>query len=616
MTTMEAPATQSSSSGDAAVNADRTGIFDPRPVPLPDRGSGTDAPACSVVMTAYNDFRFLDEAVDSILGQDFTDFELIVVDDGSADPAPVQALAARDPRIRVMLNDSNVGTAVSANRAIAAARGDIIVRLDSDDIAEPSRIGRLVEALRADPELGLVGSAVTIIDEAGRAQRIETMPEADLAIRWTLLFHNPFYHSATAFRRAAFDAAGGYREDEPVSQDHYLWFDILPHTRARNLPEPLTRYRMNSQGLTATHPTHNRKRTDPIREGLWRDLGLAYPADEVQLGSDASNFLRGIDIRQPERRAAAEAHLLKMLGYLPAERPGLARPAEQATVDRFVAGIRRRIAAGRRSVLVPHRVRRLWQLSRMIGVPATARLLLDRLSRKAAPAARPRPVRPANVGEMDPVTALLHDVSPYQGFDPAAWPADLQSWGSEDPVFLEIMSKVRPKLIVEVGSWKGASAIHMARMAKALRLDCRIICVDTWLGSAEHFLGRRPEWRDSLQFNHGFPQLYFTFLANVVRAGVADRIVPLANSSDNAALILAAKQVTPDLIYIDGAHEEEPVYRDLRHYWRLLAPNGALIGDDFGWEGVRRAAERFAAEENLEIDVRGEKFVLWRGHGA
>ncbi|WHU04029.1 CmcI family methyltransferase [Sphingomonas sp. NIBR02145] len=611
MTTVNEPVTAPSPA--AAAAGDGTGIFDPRPVALPDR-SDVGAPACSVVMTAYNDFRFLDEAVDSVLGQDFQDFELIVIDDGSDDPEPVKALAARDPRIRVLLNETNVGTAVSANRAIAQARGDIIVRLDSDDVSEPSRIGKLVEALRADPELGLVGSAVTLIDEAGRAHRVEIMPETDLAIRWTLLFHNPFYHSATAFRRAAFEAAGGYREDEPVSQDHYLWFDILPHTRARNLAEPLTRYRVNSQGLTATHPTHSRKRTDPIREAIWRDLGLTYDPHKVQLGGDASNFLRGVDIREPERRDAAEAHILKMLDHLLAERPALARPNEQLAIDRFITKLRQRFAAGRRSTLVPHRLRRAWQLSRTIGVASTARLVIDRLSRKATPAA-PRSVRLTNVGEMDPVTALFHQVSPYEGFDPSAWPADVQGWGSEDPVFLEVMSKVKPKLIVEVGSWKGASAIHMARMAKALRLDCRIICVDTWLGSPEHALGQRPEWRESLQFRHGFPQLYFTFLANVVRAGVADRIVPLANSSDNAALILAARNVAPDLIYIDGAHEEDPVYRDLHNYWRLLAPGGALIGDDFGWEGVRRAAERFAAETGLEIDARGEKFILWRAQG-
>lgn len=585
-------------------------VLNPRPIGSPGHRP-QNAPDCTVVMTVYNDFRFLDEAVDSILQQDLPDFELIIVDDGSDAPSPVKRLEARDPRIRVLQNPTNVGTAVSANRAIEVARSDIIVRLDSDDVAEPSRLRQLVGALRADPELGLVGSAVTIIDETGYPLRVERMPETDLAIRWTLMFHNPFYHSATAFRRSAFDAARGYRPDEPVSQDHYLWFDMLPHVRACNLPEPLTRYRLNDRGLTATHPTHNRERTDPIREALWRELGLAYDGANAQLGCDASNLLRGLEIKDSARRAAAQRHALDIFDHLVARRPGLVRPGEDA-VRPFAAASGRRATAGHGRTWVPRKLRTAWRLWRTIGLASTAQVAILKWTRKSD-AASHRPTRLTRVGAMDPVTALLHDVSPYEGFDPSAWPSDLQGWGSQDTIFLDIMSTLKPKLIVEVGSWKGASAIHMAQLAKALRLNSRIICVDTWLGSVEHVLGRRPEWRESLQFRHGFPSLYFTFLANVVRAGVSDRIVPLANSSDNAALILKAKNIAPDLVYLDGAHEEDAVYRDLHHYWNLLTPNGALIGDDYSWDGVRRAVERFSAENGLDIDARGDKFVLWRG---
>ncbi|HEY5711653.1 MAG TPA: glycosyltransferase family 2 protein, partial [Allosphingosinicella sp.] len=141
-------------------------VFQPRAIVSTRSGDGdASAPACSVVMTVYNDRRFVREAVDSLLRQDFEDFELIIVDDCCDDPDFVAGLAALDSRIRVLRNVQNVGTAVSANRGIDAARAAIIARLDSDDVAEPARIGRLVEALRADPELGLVGSAVTYIDE-------------------------------------------------------------------------------------------------------------------------------------------------------------------------------------------------------------------------------------------------------------------------------------------------------------------------------------------------------------------------------------------------------------------------------------------------------------------
>jgi len=350
-------------------------VFAPRPLRFAAAAAG--APACSVVMTVYQDFRFLDEAVGSILAQEFDDFELILVDDGSPDPGPVAAQAARDPRIRVLRNQANLGTAAAANAGIKAARGEIIARLDSDDAAEPARLGRLVGALRADPRLGLVGSAATLIDEAGRPVGVERMPETDFAIRWTMLFHNPFYHSATAFRRAAFAAAGGYRADERLVQDHFLWSAMLPHVRARNLAEPLARYRLNRKGLTATHQMGARARTDAIRDSLWRALGLAHDREDRQTDLDASGFLRGFGSEAPARRAAARERILLTLDRLLALHPGAARESERAETARFIAALRDP-ASWRRSPL-PRPLRRALHLSRTIGFGATARRAVNRL---------------------------------------------------------------------------------------------------------------------------------------------------------------------------------------------------------------------------------------------
>ena len=163
-----------------------------------------EIPQVSVVVTVYRDFRFLDEAVDSILNQEFRDLELVIVDDGNMQPARFEALARRDPRILVVTSPVNIGTAAAANLGIARAKDDIIARLDADDVAEPTRIGQLVIALAENPGLGLIGSSVTLIDEQGRTLGVQPMPETDLEIRWTILFHNPFYHSTVAFRRKFF----------------------------------------------------------------------------------------------------------------------------------------------------------------------------------------------------------------------------------------------------------------------------------------------------------------------------------------------------------------------------------------------------------------------------
>jgi hypothetical protein len=214
---------------------------------------------------------------------------------------------------------------------------------------------------------------------------------------------------------------------------------------------------------------------------------------------------------------------------------------------------------------------------------------------------------------MHPIAALLHETSPYDGFDADDFAVDLQGWGSDHPILERTIAAVRPTVIVEVGTWKGASAIHMARIVQRLGLDTIIICVDTWLGSPEHYLARQPGWRESLLMRQGFPHLYFTFLSNVVHAGVADIIVPLPNTSENAAVILREHGIRPEFVYIDAAHEEEPVYRDLKLYWDILSDDGVLVGDDYmSWEGVTRAAHRFAIEVQRPLIGTWSKFVMAR----
>ena len=122
-------------------------------------------------MTAYNDLRFLDLAAESVLQQDFAGFEFIIVDDGTGETAIFQSLAQRDPRIRVLVNPENLGTAAAANRGIEEARSGIIVRLDADDICMPGRLAKVVAAFEQDERLGLIGSATEYIDCGSRRFR-------------------------------------------------------------------------------------------------------------------------------------------------------------------------------------------------------------------------------------------------------------------------------------------------------------------------------------------------------------------------------------------------------------------------------------------------------------
>ena len=207
---------------------------------------------------------------------------------------------------------------------------------------------------------------------------------------------------------------------------------------------------------------------------------------------------------------------------------------------------------------------------------------------------------------------MIHPISPYEGYDASALAPDLQGWNSVDPIFESVLTQLKPERIVEVGSWKGLSAIHMATLLKrAGAKGFEILCVDTWLGSAEHWLKRDdPIFFDSLRLKFGHPRLYDQFLANVLATRHDDVITPFPLASGQAAVFLAAKAVKFDLAYIDAAHDEVSVKADLDSYWPLLRSGGVLLGDDYDDAEVRAAADRFAAAHSVPLGTIGNKFLI------
>lgn len=205
----------------------------------------------------------------------------------------------------------------------------------------------------------------------------------------------------------------------------------------------------------------------------------------------------------------------------------------------------------------------------------------------------------------DDLLGEFFETSPYENFDKQDLTLDMQGWGSKNPVFETLLDEVQPHIVVEVGTWKGGSAIHMAGYARRKQLKCRIICVDTWLGSLEHWKKKdspdKHDWFRSLRLKNGYPQLYFQFLYNVIHHRLQDYIIPFPNTSLTGARFLRWKGIQADLIYLDGSHEEEDVYQDLLHYFPVAREGGVIFGDDWNWKGVESAVTRFARERELEI---------------
>lgn len=193
-------------------------------------------------------------------------------------------------------------------------------------------------------------------------------------------------------------------------------------------------------------------------------------------------------------------------------------------------------------------------------------------------------------------------------FDADAVGADMQGWGSQSPLFAEVINRVKPREIVEVGTWKGASAIHMANLARAHHPDTAVLCIDTWLGSMQHWDFN--DVRLDLDREHGFPRVYHHFLANVVKSGLKDHVFGLPLSSLTAAELLIKRGVQADLIYIDAGHAEREVFMDIDAFWPVLRAGGTMIGDDFSWPEVQRAVHHFARLQKLEVTSFRQKWQL------
>jgi hypothetical protein len=210
------------------------------------------------------------------------------------------------------------------------------------------------------------------------------------------------------------------------------------------------------------------------------------------------------------------------------------------------------------------------------------------------------------------ILSRIHTVNPYEGFDYLSLEKDLRG-ATERGVIEHLFRVAKPRFVVEVGSWKGDSALLWASLMKQHNIDGAVLCVDTWLGGLEHLSDAiSPEWQLKPYYKNGYPGLFYRFLANVMHEGLQDYIVPLATTSVIGARWLAANNMSPNLIYIDASHDEDDVYQDLSAYWKILPFNGVLCGDDFraDWYGVICAVNRFARENQLKLQRVGENWVF------
>jgi glycosyltransferase involved in cell wall biosynthesis len=218
------------------------------------------APKVSVIMAVYNCARYVGQAIDSILGQTFTDFEFVIINDGSTDKTADILASYDDSRLMILENDRNIGLTKSLNRGIDVSRGELIARQDADDISLPERLARQVTYMDAHPEIALVGSASRWIDAEGATIREWRPLTEPVEIHRRLLSTIPFLHGTFMFRRSCLaEIGGGYDESMPVAQDCELLLRLSDRWDLANLSDILYLHRRHNK--TVTH----RRREDQVR---------------------------------------------------------------------------------------------------------------------------------------------------------------------------------------------------------------------------------------------------------------------------------------------------------------------------------------------------------------
>lgn len=205
-------------------------------------------PAISVVMSTYNRVAFLPRAIDSILNQTFTDFEFIIINDGSPDETDkvLSLFAAKDKRIRVITNEQNKGLIYSLNLGLDEARGKYIARMDDDDISLPIRFEKQYAFMEQNPDFAVVGSWIGRPDD-GKKWGFHDETNPDKVKMYMYLNSVPISHPASFLRRHFLNKHGiRYSYDYKAAEDRKFWLDILDAGgKIGNIPEILLLFRLH-----------------------------------------------------------------------------------------------------------------------------------------------------------------------------------------------------------------------------------------------------------------------------------------------------------------------------------------------------------------------------------
>ncbi|QDW27626.1 glycosyltransferase family 2 protein [Pedobacter sp. KBS0701] len=246
-------------------------------------------PKITVFMAAYNQADFIQQSINSVLTQSFSDFELIIVNDGSIDNTTTIVESFNDNRIRLVHNDGNKGLIYTRNRLLTLAQGEYIAILDGDDIAYQDRLKLQYNFLLANPEVVLCGGHAAIINEHGNKTGDKLRVPVNNTVDLFMLFGNPFVNSTTMFKTSVFTELNGY-QNYTISEDFDLFIRMAEKYKVANLDETLVDYRVHSNN-TSTLNTNTRLANErKIISHMQKRIGLPYDERRLNLHVELFNW--------------------------------------------------------------------------------------------------------------------------------------------------------------------------------------------------------------------------------------------------------------------------------------------------------------------------------------
>jgi len=236
-------------------------------------------PIISVLMSAFNAEKYIEETIDSVLNQSFKNFEFIIINDGSTDTTEKKILSYKDSRIRFFNNKKNIGLTKSLNRGLKIAKAKYVARIDADDLLTKDYLKKKLEFFKKNKDIAIIGSWVEVIDQNSKKIKIIKYNLDPVIIKWSMILKNQIAHSSAFFVKDIIIKEGAYKEIYRYSQDFDLWFSVSRKNRIINIPQPIVKYRVHKNSISLDFKK-SKKQRKIIKEIIFNNINYYFKIDK------------------------------------------------------------------------------------------------------------------------------------------------------------------------------------------------------------------------------------------------------------------------------------------------------------------------------------------------